>query len=126
VSVSKPDWVATARDQIPSVSAAVVDGGDFVRLEVTSGNRIAAGSRISVFARGSDEKVVADLTDPLKPGTTAYVAKERRLSEISGYWEGSLSRGSPPSETPPEPFDSSYELTAARQTSEYFPRVDVA
>ncbi|WP_435318629.1 hypothetical protein [Haloarchaeobius sp. TZWSO28] len=116
-SVPDPSWLADARENAPVVSASLTDDGRFCRLEIESGNRIEAGSRLKLTNVDTNDRTVVPLERPVEPGTPVYIYKDRE--EFDGFYMGGISRGSVPADVSPEPFDGSYEVSAVRKTTTY-------
>ncbi|WP_435361494.1 hypothetical protein [Haloarchaeobius sp. DFWS5] len=121
VSVTEPDWLATAEQNLPVVSTSLTDDERFVKLRIESGSRFEANSRIIVFADGQEIGSAVGLDEPLDLGVDAYLYK-------ADDWEQSrdirVARGGRPSVTP-TPFDGPLRLAAARETTTYLDGVAV-
>lgn len=122
VSVSRPSWVETAREQRPTVRAEYQDDRQFVALTIESGSRIAAGSRIVLSPEsGTSNRFKINIQSSLNPGTTAYLWREQSDSNDAMR----ISRGSRPAEASPVQLNQEHRVAAYRRTSTYFVDVGV-
>lgn len=114
VSVQTPDWLPTAKDRRPQVSAAITDDQRFVRFTLESGNAIEPATTVTLFDRESSlNQITYGLEEAIEPGETVY------LYRIDGG-EDRLARGSPPADASTITLENSYGLWADRATAEYF------
>jgi hypothetical protein len=124
ISVDEPSWVATARNQIPSVSASLSADRKFVRFVIESNDRLEAGSSVAVREVGSDNRrFYVDLTEPIEPGVPVYMY---RTEDGPRSVPGGLSRDDPPTAVSPLTLSESYEIFARRRTTTVFSPVDVS
>lgn len=77
-NVETPSWLSTAREQVPTASASLTENRRAVALTVDAGSPLEADTRISVFERDSEEKIIAYLSSPLEPGDCVYFQGLRR------------------------------------------------
>lgn len=124
ISIDEPSWVATAKNQIPRVSASLSADRKFVRFVIESDDRIEAGSSVAIRERGRDDnRFYVDLTEPIEPGVPVYMYKTNDDSRVV---PGALSRGEPPADASPVALSESYEIFARRRTTTIFSPVDVS
>lgn len=123
VSVPEPSWLATAKEQVPTVTASLTDDRRFVRVRIESGNRLEPNSRISVFDAERDAKFIVPLDAPVEPGQPAYLYT---ATPEAAFSMGDIARESPPSDVSAGQLSSTYELAAFRRDTRYFDRIDVA
>ncbi|WP_439026650.1 hypothetical protein [Haloarchaeobius sp. DT45] len=116
-SVTDPPWLADAKEDAPVLSASLTDDRRFCRIEIASGNRIEGGSRLKLSDMEGPGRTVVPLERPVEPGVPVYIYKDEE--RFSGFVAGGIARGSVPSGVSPEPFESTYEVSAVRKTTTY-------
>lgn len=119
VSVQRPTWIETARDQAPSVSVEFVDDRTLVRMVHESGNPIPPETQFNLEA-GLDTVVGrTNSSTPIEAGDTVYLY--RRTDGEMG-----LSTGSPPTDTSVTTLDANMLVKVHRGGLDYFDELSVA
>ncbi len=124
-TVEKPNWISSAREKVPSATAAFTDDQKFVQFEIKSGNRLEENTVI--YLNDADDNqfdvLTSQLDKPLSRGTTAYLFKPQ---ESSRRGELGISQDSPPTDASPETLTSTYDIGSRRRDTHYYPnRVEV-
>lgn len=117
VSIERPDWVETAPDHVPDVTATLTDDRRFIRLTVDSGAAIAVDSRLVVTdTTDTESESLTHLDADLEPGDAVYLYR----TPSEGTHNLHLSRDGRPSDVTVDPFEFAYELTGYRRDTRYF------
>lgn len=118
VEVTEPDWLSTAKDRAPDVTADIVDDGQYVEMIFESGNPILPRTNLTLYDQDRQRNAgVRDLENPLEAGQVYYLYLEDESLQVS--------RGGRPADASPAPLDGNYALWAHRNGAEYFmlPRI---
>lgn len=115
ITVSKPDWLPTAKERTPTASGTLTDDG-FVEFTLESGNRLEPGTDLTVYDGSAETNAITyELAEPIEVGETVYLWRE------SADGPDQMSRGGRPSDASPVPLDSNvYRMWADRGSVEYF------
>ncbi|WP_267641750.1 hypothetical protein [Haloarchaeobius amylolyticus] len=122
VSVSEPAWVATAADEVPTVSATFTDDRRFVKLTIDSGARIEPESVVYVPEENGPNAWEHHLDDPIEPGVEVYLYRD---GSPDAFGSLNLVRGAKPTGVTPSRFAPGSRVLARRRSSEYFDPVAV-
>ncbi len=96
-SVPAPSWLQTARDNVPQIDAALIDGRRFLRLDHTGGVAIPTGAQIDIHGESEAVSDHVENEAPIGQGDRVWLWRDQDTVH--------LDRGSQPSVTP-EPLDA--------------------
>lgn len=118
VSVTEPDWFATAQEEAPAVSATITDDGQFVEMVHDGGNAILPDTNVVLYDRDNRQNWgYAENREPFEADTTVYLwMEDDRLR-----WQ----RGSRPTDASPQPLDRSLAFWMHRGGAEYFGAIEL-
>ncbi|MDR5673159.1 hypothetical protein RH858_08350 [Halalkaliarchaeum sp. AArc-GB] len=111
VTVTTPDWVDTAREQAPEMTAEFVRDRQFIELTMQDGNPILAGT--SLVVHDEENQGFGDFSEDVTPGDTLYLF-------VDDNGRGRISRETIPENASPVPFEGEFAIWARRNVMEYF------
>lgn len=117
VSPSEPNWLTTAKDRRPTVSAALTSDRNYVRFTLESGNALEPDTIFTVYDVDNRWNAINyALRDPIKTGETVFLFKEE-----SGPFHGQIARGSRPDNADPVSLEKEYSIWADRSVTYFQP-----
>lgn len=118
VSVPDPEWLSTAKNQAPDVSASITENDELLEFQHSGGNAILPETNVTLYDRDRRRNWgTGEIVDPLSAGTTVYFWMENDQLR----WQ----RNERPTGVSAQPLDGRYGFWMHRAGAEYFGNIEL-